>query len=103
VNTPDPVQLGLVESLNRPGGNVTGTTTLSADLSAKQLELLKHAVPRAGRVAVLWNPDNPWHARRGGCARGRPVARRPATAGGGATSGRAGQGVRHDDEGTCRC
>src|SRR5712692_10602072 len=61
VNTPDPVQLGLVISLGRPGGNVTGTTTLSAELSVKQLELLKEAVPRAVRIAVLWNPSNPWH------------------------------------------
>ncbi len=61
VNTPDPVQLGLVASLARPGGNITGLTTLSVDLSVKQLELLKEAVPRASRIAVLWNPDNPWH------------------------------------------
>ena len=61
VNTPDPVQLGLVASLARPGGNVTGTTTLSADLSTKQLQLLKEAVPRAARIGVLMNPDNPWH------------------------------------------
>ena len=61
VNTPDPVQLGLVASLRRPGGNVTGTTTLSADLSIKQLEILREAVPRAVRVAILWNPNNPWH------------------------------------------
>jgi putative ABC transport system substrate-binding protein len=61
VNTPDPVQLGLVVSLGRPGGNVTGTSTLSADVSIKQLELLKEAVPRAVRIAVLWNPSNPWH------------------------------------------
>ncbi len=61
VNTPDPVQLGLVVSLGRPGGNITGTTTLSADLSIKQLELLKEAVPRAVRIAVLWVPSNPWH------------------------------------------
>jgi len=60
-NTPDPVQLGLVASLGRPGGNVTGATTLSADLTSKQLDLLKEAVPRAGRVGVLWNPANPWH------------------------------------------
>jgi putative ABC transport system substrate-binding protein len=62
VNTPDPVQLGLVASLARPGGNVTGTTTLSADLTSKQLELLREAVPRATRIAVLWNPVNPWHS-----------------------------------------
>ena len=62
VNTPDPVQLSLVVSLGRPGGNVTGTTTLSADLSSKQLELLKEAVPRAVRITVLWNPNNPWHS-----------------------------------------
>jgi putative ABC transport system substrate-binding protein len=61
VNTPDPVQLGLAVSLGRPGGNVTGTTTLSTDLSIKQLELLKEAIPRAVRIAVLWNPSNPWH------------------------------------------
>ena len=61
VNTPDPVQLGLVASLAHPGGNITGTTSLSVDLSIKQLELLKEAVPRASRIAVVWNPDNPWH------------------------------------------
>ena len=60
-NTPDPVQLGLVASLARPGGNITGTTTLTVDLSIKQLDLLKEAVPQASRVALLWNPDNPWH------------------------------------------
>jgi putative ABC transport system substrate-binding protein len=60
-NTPDPVQLGLVASLSRPGGNITGTTTLTVDLSIKQLQLLKETVPRASRVALLWNPDNPWH------------------------------------------
>jgi putative tryptophan/tyrosine transport system substrate-binding protein len=61
VNTPDPVDLGLVASLARPGGNITGVTSLSVDVSIKQLELLKEAVPRASRIAVLWNPDNPWH------------------------------------------
>lgn len=61
VHTPDPVQLGLVATLARPGGNITGLTSLSVDLSLKQLELLKEVVPRASRVAVLWNPDNPWH------------------------------------------
>ena len=61
MHTPDPVQLGFVASLARPGGNITGVTTLSADLSVKQLELLKEAVPRTSRVALLWNPENPWH------------------------------------------
>src|SRR4029079_18293556 len=61
VNTPDPVELGLVASLAHPGGNITGVTSLSTDLSAKQLELLKQALPGMSRVAVLWNPDNPWH------------------------------------------
>jgi len=61
VNTPDPVQLGLVASLGRPGGNITGVTSLSVDLSVKQLQLLREAVPRAPRIAVLSNPTNPWH------------------------------------------
>ena len=61
VNTPDPVQLGIVSSLARPGGNVTGTTSLSVDATVKQIEILKEAVPGAQRIAVLWNPDNPWH------------------------------------------
>lgn len=61
MHTPDPVQLGLVASLSRPGGNITGLTTLSVDLTIKQLELLKEAVPRASRIALLSNPDNPWH------------------------------------------
>ncbi len=76
VNTPDPVQLGLVASLGRPGGNITGTTTLSADLSVKQIELLKEAVPRALRIAVLWSPHNPWHplAIKGAEAAARSLA-----------------------------
>jgi len=61
MHTPDPVQLGLVASLARPGGNITGTTTLSIDLSIKQVEILKEAVPRASRIALLSNPNNPWH------------------------------------------
>jgi putative ABC transport system substrate-binding protein len=59
---PDPVEAGLVRSLARPGGNITGLTSLSADLSLKQFELLKEMVPGLARVAVLWNPANPWHA-----------------------------------------
>jgi ABC-type uncharacterized transport system substrate-binding protein len=61
VNTPDPVQLGIVGSLASPGGNITGTTSLSVDLTVKQLEILREAVPTATRFAMLWNPDNPWH------------------------------------------
>jgi putative ABC transport system substrate-binding protein len=61
VNNPDPVHLGLVASLARPGGNITGTTSLSADVSVKQLQILQEAVARTSRIAVLWNPDNPWH------------------------------------------
>jgi putative ABC transport system substrate-binding protein len=58
----DPVADGLVQSLGRPGGNVTGLTIISPELSGKRIELLKEAVPRVGRLAVLWNPGNPTHA-----------------------------------------
>jgi len=75
VNTPDPVDLGLVASLRHPGGNITGVTSLSADLSLKQLELLTEAVPHASRIGVLWNRDNPWHpiTVRGLEGRSRPL------------------------------
>jgi ABC-type uncharacterized transport system substrate-binding protein len=52
----DPVELGLVENLARPGGNVTGNTTLSRELGGKRLELFKEAVTKVARVAVLYNP-----------------------------------------------
>ena len=52
-----PVEMGLVADLARPGGNVTGFTTLSFELSAKRLELLKEVLPRLARVAVLYGPD----------------------------------------------
>ena len=55
----DPVEAGFVESLARPGGNVTGVTNLVAELGGKCLELLKEAVPKLARVAVLYNPDYP--------------------------------------------
>ncbi len=55
----DAVLAGLVASLARPGGNVTGLTILAPELEGKRMELLKEAVPRLSRVAVLWNPANP--------------------------------------------
>jgi putative ABC transport system substrate-binding protein len=60
-NHGDPVGSGLVASLARPGGNVTGLSLLGRELVPKQLELLKKAVPRIVRVAVLWNPNNQTH------------------------------------------
>jgi putative ABC transport system substrate-binding protein len=55
----DPVEAGLVGSLNRPGGNVTGVNYMQAELAAKQLGLLHELLPRATRFAALVNPDNP--------------------------------------------
>jgi len=55
----DPVDAGLIESLARPGGNVTGLTNLSGKLGGKRLELLKEAVPKLARVAVLYEPATP--------------------------------------------
>jgi putative ABC transport system substrate-binding protein len=55
----DPVSVGLVSNLARPGGNITGITHLVAELTGKRLELLKEIVPSASRIAVLVNPDDP--------------------------------------------
>ena len=55
----DPVKAGLIESLARPGGNVTGLTNLARDLGGKRLELLKEVVPKLARVAVLYDVTNP--------------------------------------------
>ena len=55
----DPVELGLVASLSRPGGNVTGSASLNAELLAKQLGFLHELLPHAARIAVLINPNNP--------------------------------------------
>jgi putative tryptophan/tyrosine transport system substrate-binding protein len=55
----DPVQTGLVASLSKPGGNLTGLAILTDELELKNLQLLKEIAPGVTRVAVLWNPDNP--------------------------------------------
>jgi ABC-type uncharacterized transport system substrate-binding protein len=55
----DPVTTGLVESLARPGGNITGITNMAAILTGKRLELLKETLPQVSRVAVLWDPQAP--------------------------------------------
>jgi putative ABC transport system substrate-binding protein len=60
---PDPVEAGLVESLARPGGNVTGLTSLSRELGEKRLELLKEAAPKVTRVAVLYDRASPTGGR----------------------------------------
>src|SRR5918992_2107869 len=54
----DPVALGLVDSLARPGGNLTGVSSIASALAGKRLELLKETIPKLFRVAVLWNPQN---------------------------------------------
>ena len=55
----DPVEIGLVASLSRPGGNMTGVANLSVEVGAKQLELLHELIPAATRIALLVNPTNP--------------------------------------------
>jgi putative tryptophan/tyrosine transport system substrate-binding protein len=57
----DPVGAGLVSSLARPGGNITGNTILGPDVAGKRLQLIKEVVPSTVRVAFLWNPDNASH------------------------------------------
>jgi putative tryptophan/tyrosine transport system substrate-binding protein len=59
----DPVGSGLVASLAHPGGNITGPSMMYADISSKRLQLLKEAIPRLTRVAVMWNPDTPPHTK----------------------------------------
>src|SRR5947207_9981201 len=63
VGVGDPLGSGLVDSLARPGGNVTGPSSMLAEASRKQLALLKETIPKASVVAILWNPANPvWQA-----------------------------------------
>jgi putative ABC transport system substrate-binding protein len=54
----DPVGFGLVASLARPGANITGTSSMTAEVAGKSLQVLKEVVPKASRVAILWNPKN---------------------------------------------
>ena len=56
LNVADPVGAGLIDSLPRPGGNVTGVTSIAAVLAGKRLELLKESIPKLSRVAILWDP-----------------------------------------------
>ncbi|HKQ26233.1 MAG TPA: ABC transporter substrate binding protein [Burkholderiales bacterium] len=58
----DPVQAGFVDSLSRPGGNITGSSDLSEELVAKRVELLKQTIPTASLIAVLWDPTGPTNA-----------------------------------------
>jgi ABC-type uncharacterized transport system substrate-binding protein len=58
VGVADPVGVGLVDSLARPGGNITGTCSIATDIVGKQLELLKETIPNLSRLGVLWNPAN---------------------------------------------
>src|SRR5262245_21252889 len=69
----DPVGSGLVASLARPGGNATGLSNVVSELSGKQLELLKEALPKVERVVVLYNPENP--AQRSAVHEARGAAR----------------------------
>jgi putative tryptophan/tyrosine transport system substrate-binding protein len=62
MNAGDPVGSGLVASLARPGGNVTGMSLMAPDLGGKRLELLKETLPRLSHVAIIWNAANPYSA-----------------------------------------
>jgi putative tryptophan/tyrosine transport system substrate-binding protein len=63
IDVTDPIAAGLIDSLARPGGNITGFTTIGSVLVGKRLELLKETVPKLSRVAVLWNPQDPANAQ----------------------------------------
>ena len=75
----DPIAVGLVPGLAYPGGNVTGLSTLAAELESKRIELIRELLPRLARIAVLSNPTNPYctvaveSARRGAVALGLQI------------------------------
>jgi putative ABC transport system substrate-binding protein len=58
----DPVGTGIIASLNRPGGNITGLTSISPELEGKRIELLREVIPKLSHIAVMWNPKNAYHA-----------------------------------------
>jgi len=59
----DPLGSGLVDSLARPGGNITGLSMMMVEISSKRLQLLKEAIPGLRRLGVLWDPSLPWHSK----------------------------------------
>ncbi len=82
--TEDPVEAGFVASLARPGGNVTGQTSIARELIGKRLEVLRTALPSVSRVGVIWNPALPLHPRpvAGSGGRGRPPGAEAGASGG---------------------
>jgi ABC transporter substrate binding protein len=101
--TPDPVAQGLVASLARPGGNITGVSLMMAELPGKRLQLLRETVPQNARVAVLVNPASvTYKARMGQPDHGRPSAGPAPARRGGPQCGRAGHCLRGDDSRGCR-
>ena len=99
-----PDKIGLVESLARPGGNVTGLSNVSPDLMAKRFELLKEIAPKVSRVAVLWNPTSPVEPLGFRAVQAAGVCNRPGDqVYRGAHARRLRRGLRSRDRQPCRC